>query len=116
MNFDNIFLNKKDLKIIKCLKYNHANLWELHGYFNFPGIEDILTSIGKLSQNNLIIEETINNDTRYFISATGKDYLKYLSIQKHKKCRNTIITLLTVFAALATIAGFVLPRITNWLL
>lgn len=115
MKFDDIFLNKRDMKMLKCLKYHHANLWELHGYFNFPGIEDILISIGKLSQNNLLSEETINDDTRYFINAIGIDYLKYISIQKRQKRHTAIITSLATIAALVTIAEFVLPNIANWL-
>ena len=115
MKFDDIFLNKRDFKMLKCLNCYHANIWELHGYFNFPGIEDILSSIGKLSQNNLIFEDTIDGDTQYFINTIGKDYLKYISIQKRKKRRTTIVTSLATIAALVTIAEFVLPNIANWL-
>lgn len=73
MKFDEIYLNKTEIKMLKCFRYNKANVWELHGYFNFPGIEPILSSLQTLLNNNLIYEEGIKDLDSYLITSDGKN-------------------------------------------
>lgn len=113
MKFDEIYLNKTEIKMLKCFRYNKANVWELHGYFNFPGIEYILSSLQTLLNNNFIYEEGIRDPDFYLITSDGEKYLTYLARKKRTNIGKALSTIILTLAGLVAIAEFVLPALLN---
>ena len=111
MKFNDIYLNKTEVKMLKCLKYNKANVWELHGYFNFPGIEPILTSLQTLLNNKLIYKEEIQDSISYTITPGGKKYLTYIAHKKWSNIWKALSSIILALAGLVAIVEFVLPAL-----
>lgn len=113
MKFGDIALNKIEIKMLKCLKYNKANIWELHGYFNFPGLEPILISLQTLLDSKLIYREELQDPDFYLITLDGEKYLTYLAHKKRSNIGKALSTIILTLAGLVAIAEFVLPALLN---
>lgn len=113
MKFDDILLNKMEHKMLICLQYHHANLWELHGYFDFPGIEPILISLQTLLDNNLIYKAAIQETEDYHITPDGEKYLTYSARKKRARFRKCLGGIIATLASIVAIAEFVLPALTS---
>lgn len=113
MKFDEIILNKMEQDILKCLKIHRANIWELHGYFHFPGMELILVSLQTLLKNELIYQEDIQESDKYTISLNGEKYLMYITHKKHTQFWKRIGAIIATLGSLVVIAEFALPALAN---
>lgn len=111
MKFNDIYLNKTEVKMLKCLKYNKANIWELHGYFNFPGLEPILISLQTLLDSKLIYKEELQDPSFYTITPDGEKYLTYIAHKKWFNVWKALSSIILALAGLVAIIEFVLPAL-----
>lgn len=115
MEFDDICLNRLETKTLKCLKHHKANIWELHGYLNFPGIEPALCSVQTLENASFIRKEEEQELGSYVITPSGKKYLAYMSKKKRMDIWKSLGSVILTLAGLVAIVEFVLPALSNLL-
>lgn len=106
MDFDKIFIDKFQLKILKLLKYRpHTNYYQIHGYFKFPALETVLTAVQDLERLGLVCSDTLDT-SEFLLTIDGEKYLLFIG-QKSNRLKSSWGTVFSVLGALASLVAII---------
>lgn len=106
MDFDKIFVDKFQLKILKLLKSRpHTNYYQIHGYFKFPAFETVLIAVQDLERLGLVCSDTLDK-SEFLLTVDGEKYLLFAK-QKSNRFKASWGTVFSVLGALASLIAII---------